>query len=102
MKLEIHIHMHDHADDRVIKKLEVITQKLNNMPTKAEFAQIATDLTTALENIAADITRLTDQLAQGGLTDAEEQEIFTQFRAIADRATTIAGQTPDPEAPPEG
>lgn len=69
------------------------------MPTKAEFEAALTEVTTSLENIAADITRLTDQLATGGLSDAEEQEVFAQLRAVADRAKAIADATPEPETP---
>lgn len=69
------------------------------MPTKAEFEAALTEITTSLENIAADITRLTDQLETGGLTEAEEQEVFTQLRAVADRAKTIADTTPESTEP---
>lgn len=73
------------------------------MPTKAEFEAALTEITTSLENISADITRLTDQLETGGLTEAEEQEVFTQLRAVADRAKTIADTTPESTEPtPEG
>lgn len=68
------------------------------MATKEQFQQALADVTAALDNIAADITRLTDQLQTGGLTDAEETEIFDQLRAVADRAKVIADTTP--ETPP--
>jgi ABC-type transporter Mla subunit MlaD len=80
--------------------LQSVNQILNTMPSKTEFQQALADVTAALDNIAADITRLTDQLSQGGLSDADEQEIFSQLRAVADRAKTIADTTVDPEVPP--
>lgn len=80
--------------------LEIVQLIKNNMPSKTEFQQALADVTAALDNISADITRLTDQLAQGGLSDADEQEIFTQLRAVADRAKSIADATIDPEVPP--
>lgn len=69
------------------------------MPTKAEFEAALTEVTTSLENIAADIQRLTDQLATGGLSDAEEQDVFAQLRAVADRAKAIADATPESTEP---
>lgn len=81
--------------------LEIVQLIKNNMPSKTEFQQALADVTAALDNISADITRLTDQLAQGGLSDADEQEIFTQLRAVADRAKSIADATIDPEVPPQ-
>lgn len=79
--------------DEVMKELRSITKKLTTMATKAEFQQALTEVTTALENISADITRLTDQLSQGGLSDADEQEVFSQLRSVADRAKQIADAT---------
>lgn len=69
------------------------------MPTKQEFQDALAEVTGSLDNIAADITRLTDQLQTGGLTDAEEAEVFAQLRAVADRAKAIADTTPEPDAP---
>jgi fructose-1,6-bisphosphatase len=80
--------------------IEQLLEIKNNMATKAEFQQALADVTSALDNIAADITRLTDQLATGNLSDADEQEVFDQLRAVADRARTIADTTVDPEVPP--
>jgi hypothetical protein len=107
----INIHIHPTVNE---DKLDVILKKLNHahshldyiikqqlqMATKAEFQQALADVTSALDNIAADITRLTDQLATGNLSDADEQEVFDQLRAVADRARTIADTTVDPETPP--
>lgn len=75
--------------------------KLANMPTKAEFQALAQEMRDAFANIAADITRLTDRLENGGLTPEEETEVFGEFRALADSANAIAGQTPEDEEPTE-
>jgi len=97
--MEIHVHIHHHSDPAVVYKLDSIIKTLNKMPTKQEFQDALAEVTSALENIAADIQRLTDQLATGGLTDAEEQEVFTQLRAVADRAKAIADATPEAGEP---
>lgn len=67
--------------------------------TKAEFQQALDEVTGSLDNIAADITRLTDQLEAGGLSEADEAEVFSQLRAVADRAKAIADTTPESETP---
>jgi len=67
--------------------------------TRQEFSDLATEVRTAFANIGADITRLTDQLQRDDLTEAEEEEIFTEFRALADEANALAGRTPEPPAP---
>lgn len=70
------------------------------MPTKAEFDALRDEFAAAFDNIAADITRLTDTLQNGGLSDEEEQAVFADFRALADRARGIADQTAEPTTPP--
>jgi hypothetical protein len=94
------INITNHVDVKgLLKELKLINLKLTNMPTKAEFQQALDEVTSSLENIAADITRLTDQLENGSLSEAEEAEVFTQLRAVADRAKNIADTTPESETP---
>lgn len=97
---DVNLNISSDTQKEILLIVRAINQKINNMPSKQEFQQALADVTAALDNIAADITRLTDQLSTGGLTEAEEQEIFTQLRAVADRAKTIADTTVDPEVPP--
>lgn len=99
----ITINVHGNFDELESKLNKIFSSiKLihKEMATKLEFQQALADVTSALDNISADITRLTDQLAQGGLSEADEQEVFTQLRAVADRAKSIADTTVDPEVPP--
>lgn len=97
---DVNLNISSDTQKEILLIVRAINQKINNMPSKQEFQQALADVTAALDNIAADITRLTDQLSTGGLTEAEEQEVFTQLRAVADRAKTIADTTVDPEVPP--
>lgn len=83
----------------VLSVVKLINQKLNNMPTKAEFQAIAQEFRDAFLNISNDITRLTDQLGAGGLTEAEEAEVLEEFRTLAADAKALAEKTP--EAPTE-
>lgn len=97
---DVNLNISSDTQKEILLIVRAINQKINNMPSKQEFQQALADVTAALDNIAADITRLTNQLSTGGLTDAEEQEVFTQLRAVANRAKTIADTTVDPEVPP--
>lgn len=98
---DVNLNISSETQKEILSIVKLINQKLNNVPTKAEFQQALSDVGSALDNIAADITRLTDQLAGGGLSDADEQEIFTQLRAVADRARQIADTTPETPEEPE-
>lgn len=73
-----------------------IIKKLNQMPTKAEFDALRQEMNDGLNNIADDITRLTDTVATGDLTAEEEAQVFTDLRAVADRIRQIAAVTPEP------
>lgn len=96
----IHNYVYQNVEnDQVLKELKSINHKLNNLMTKLEFQTALDEVTGSLDNIAADITRLTDQLETGGLSEADEAEVFAQLRAVADRAKAIADTTPDAETP---
>ena len=97
---DVNLNISSDTQKEILSIVKAINQKLNNVATKQDFQQALADVTSALDNISADITRLTDQLAQGGLSEADEQEVFTQLRAVADRAKTISDTTIDPEVPP--
>lgn len=61
---------------------------------------IAAELRGTLGNIGNDITRLTDQVANGNTSP----EVIAEFRSIADAAKAIADRTPEetePEQPTE-
>lgn len=77
-------------------------KKLKEMPTKAEFQAAFAEVNDALNNIGDDITRLTDQLANGDLNDAEEAEVLAELQALGARAKEIAGRTAEggTEEPP--
>lgn len=101
LRIDHHIYIHQESDSETNKLLRQILG-LNNQiiqdmaKTKAEFSQALAEIGTSLDNISADIIRLTDQLQNGGLTDAEEEEVFAELRAVADRAKSIADTTPEP------
>lgn len=99
--MEIHVHIHHHADKSVDHKLDFIIKKLTKMPTQEQFDAAFARQNAALQNIADDIRRLTEQQAGGGLTEAQEQAILDQLNAAADQLEALAGQTPEPTPDPE-
>lgn len=84
----------------VITWLVFLTLKLYNMPTKQEFQDALNRQSTAISNIAADITRLTQQLGTGGLSESDEADILAQLQERAAALESIAAITPEPETPP--
>lgn len=67
--------------------------------TIAQFKAVLLEMTTAFDNLAEDITRLTTELQREDLTDAEEQEVFNELNALAERAKALAARTPEPGEP---
>lgn len=94
---DIHIHIHNYDGKEILHEIHHLKQLI--MASITDFQQALADVSAALDNIAADITRLTDQLQTGGLTAEQEQSIFDQLRAVADRAKSVADITPEPLAP---
>lgn len=81
--------------------LAFLTLKLYNMPTKAEFQAALDRQNTAISNIADDIRRLTEQIGNGGLSEADEADVLAQLSARADALEALAAQTPEePTEPP--
>ena len=78
---------------------------------KDGFAALKTGFVTlneALENVAADVLRIKEQLEAGGLTATQEAELFTELgeigtsaQATVAKAKEIADSTPEPEPPVE-
>lgn len=90
-------------DNKVLKLLqELKILNIENMAkTKQEFKDLKAGLQDSLNNIAADIERLVSQGQRSDLTEAEEEEIFTDFSDIATQLRAIADKTPEgPEVPP--
>lgn len=97
---ELHLHVNLSEISKDAKDiLKIVHKLLQTMPTKAEFDAAFARQSAALQNIADDIRRLTEQQSQGGLTEAEEQGILDQLNAAADQLEALAGQTPEPTEP---
>lgn len=97
---ELHLHVNLSEVSKDAKEiLKTVHKIFNNMPTKSEFDAAFARQSAALQNIADDIRRLTEQQSNGGLTEAEEQSILDQLNAAADQLETLAGQTPEQTTP---
>lgn len=94
---EFHFHVKDLSDNAVIREIKNL--KTTIMASFEEFRTALQEVTASLDNIAADITRLTDQLQNGNLTPEQEQQVFDELRAVADRARSIADATPETQEP---
>lgn len=94
---ELHLHVNLQEVSKDAKQiLKTVNQIFHHMATKEEFDAAFARQAAALQNIADDIRRLTEQQSQGGLTEAEEQAILDKLNAAADQLETLAGQTPEP------
>lgn len=96
---DVNLNISSDTQKQILSIVKAINLKLDTMPTKAEFQAIAQEFRDAFLNISNDITRLTDQLAAGGMTEAEEAEVLEEFRTLAADAKALADKTP--EAPVE-
>jgi hypothetical protein len=76
-------------------QLNLIIQKLNTMPTLEQFNAAFAQINDSTNNIAADITRLTQQLQAGGLSATEQQAVFDQLNGVAAQLQQIAAVTPE-------
>ncbi len=74
------------------------------MATFQDFQDQLTRIGAATENIAADLVRLADQIAKGGLTTEEETEISDALKLAAEKLEAVAAVNPEPtpEPPVEG
>ena len=80
--VEKHHHTHVHINDQVLaqmlKQQAEIIKILNSM--KQEFLDQLKRIETATTNVAGDLKRLADQIALGGMTKSEEDEIAAKLR----------------------
>lgn len=96
-------HVHQHTDNtEVLKELKNIVKILSHMATKeeikAEFRAALDEITSATDNLAADIERLATK-AEGGLTLEEAGGFSAELREKAARLRGVADITPEDEAP---
>lgn len=71
--------------------------QINNiMANFQEFKDLLTRVDEATTNIAADLKRLADQIAAGGLTAEEETEISEALKLAAEKLEAVAAVNPEP------
>ena len=99
-------HIHYHCDNlRVVELLQIQAVKIQTIMTQLEmFKDLLLRLEAATTNIAADIKRLADQVAAGGLSEKDELEISAALKLAAEKLEEVAAVTPEPtpEPPVEG
>ena len=99
-------HIHYHCDNsRVVELLQIQAAQIQTIMTQLEmFKDLLLRLEAATTNIAADIKRLADQVAAGGLSEKDELEISAALKLAAEKLEEVAAVTtePTPEPPVEG
>lgn len=70
------------------------------MPTKQEFQDAINEITSATDNIAADIDRLAQQ-AEGGLSAADATDFVNQLKAVGTKLREVADKNPETTPPGE-
>ena len=102
----IHIHIHDHRDEKLLSKMFDILIKINNqnnqiMSVADDLKALATQAKTSLDNIKADIAKLAGGIPEGGLSAAEAQELKAQLTDLAGEAADIDALTPNDSTEPQ-
>lgn len=97
--IDIHVHVQNPDGKEILHELKQLKNIL--MATSAEWTATFVEMKAGLTNIAADITRLTESVQGGSLSQAEEDAAFAELRGLADQINTIAAVTPEPETPPQ-
>lgn len=92
------VHVQNPDGKQILHELKQLKNII--MATSAEWTATFVEMKAGLANIAADITRLTDAVQGGSLSQAEEDAAFAELRGLADQINTIAAVTPEPETPP--
>ena len=95
-------HIHYHCDNsRVVELLQIQAVQISKiMATFQDFQDQLTRIGAATENIAADLVRLADQIAKGGLTTEEETEISDALKLAAEKLEAVAAVNPEPTPEP--
>lgn len=78
----------------------LIKQNTEIMATQEQFNEVISRIGAAMENVAADIRSIKEQLSGAGLPAEVEDSILTQLEGIATRAESIAAETPETPAEP--
>lgn len=80
--------------------IELKSQGDSIVATLADFQTALTRIDTATTEIAADIQRLLDKIAAGGLSDTEEAQVLAQIGTLAERLEGIGASVENPVPPP--
>jgi predicted transcriptional regulator len=98
---------HHYRDSELTRKLDVLLsnqvildRKVDRiMKTLEEFRQAIRDIDVETTRIAAKIEELTQKIKDGGLSDADEEAVFSEIKAHTERLKAV-GKDPENPVPP--
>ena len=83
----------------IIEQQSKFHQKV--MATFQDFKDKLAEIATATDNIADDIQRLSERIADGGISAVEQGELLETLTSAASKLKLVASIVPEPEPAPE-
>jgi chromosome segregation ATPase len=100
--MELHIHVHNHADTEVIQLLkELKTQNKKIMASLEQFESALSRIDTATTNIANQLRDLKDQIANQGLPADVENTVLSRLETAATQLEQVGQSVENPVPPVE-
>lgn len=99
MKFRLDVYFHHEGEHSLLEEIKLLKQLIISnhtitMATAAQFKEAIDEMKLSIDNIAADIEKLSTTLG-GDLTPAEEDAALAELTSLATRLREIAAITPE-------